>query len=434
MGLFDFLKSGVDKKDPNPGVDEKDKNPSVDGKDQSNSNELQSENDSSEPGGVFTGEDKEYYAIHLGIHDQVIEGVASSCNPEKIYNFGPKAIPAIVHAFKYSTKTGGGPGPKLTGMSEALIKFAKDGNKLAVRCLKELVAGNFTLPQGEDTRISCEIAKDFFGDAKTDLKDSTTDSQGLDKIDPEIRAQVWNEVGPGQISASDLSKIFNLGSKAVPAIIDIFLNPTENESGGEANQATLSVSLTSFARSGNEHALSFVKKIANGEIALTQGADGRNAYEIAKKYIGDSKTDSSDPSVTAHIEALRTMDVGKMAWQSIKEARKALIEIGEHAVLPLIKCLKDPNERLRERAAGVLGEIKDKRAIKPLLDVLENDNSFTMRHAVYGSISNFNDRRVLDHLKQKVPDLSNPIEKEDAMQAIKILEDRLKTSPLLDQE
>ena len=53
----------------------------------------------------------------------------------------------------------------------------------------------------------------------------------------------------------------------------------------------------------------------------------------------------------------------------------ALCEIGEPAVEILINALKDGEWRLRWHSAEILGEIKDDRAVKPLTDVLNDENN-----------------------------------------------------------
>jgi hypothetical protein len=54
--------------------------------------------------------------------------------------------------------------------------------------------------------------------------------------------------------------------------------------------------------------------------------------------------------------------------------RHALVKIGEPAVEPLIKALKD--EDYSYSAAKALGEIGDKRAVEPLIKALEDDLSY----------------------------------------------------------
>jgi len=55
-------------------------------------------------------------------------------------------------------------------------------------------------------------------------------------------------------------------------------------------------------------------------------------------------------------------------------ATKALIKIGEPAVEPLIAALKNENPMRQEIITRILGEIKDPRAVEPLMSIAENYN------------------------------------------------------------
>lgn len=57
----------------------------------------------------------------------------------------------------------------------------------------------------------------------------------------------------------------------------------------------------------------------------------------------------------------------------IEQARDALIELGDRSVNPLIKALRGPDFLIRRNAAITLGEIGDKKALKPLLGALTNE-------------------------------------------------------------
>lgn len=60
------------------------------------------------------------------------------------------------------------------------------------------------------------------------------------------------------------------------------------------------------------------------------------------------------------------------------DALHALINIGEPAVEPLIKALKDVNNEIRVGAASSLGWIGDARAIEPLIEVLNKYDDESM--------------------------------------------------------
>jgi hypothetical protein len=56
------------------------------------------------------------------------------------------------------------------------------------------------------------------------------------------------------------------------------------------------------------------------------------------------------------------------------EAARVLVKLGVPSVEPLIDALKDKEPLVRQRAAWVLGEIKDPRAIEPLIGALKDDD------------------------------------------------------------
>jgi HEAT repeat protein len=77
--------------------------------------------------------------------------------------------------------------------------------------------------------------------------------------------------------------------------------------------------------------------------------------------IGDSC--AIDPLIAA---------LGASDWEIPNEARKALIKIGVSAVEPLTAALNDGSELVLVQASQALGEIRDPRAIEPLVVVLKS--------------------------------------------------------------
>ncbi|HEX2912316.1 MAG TPA: HEAT repeat domain-containing protein [Chloroflexia bacterium] len=70
-----------------------------------------------------------------------------------------------------------------------------------------------------------------------------------------------------------------------------------------------------------------------------------------------------------------------------RAANRALIKLGKEAVLPLIEALKHPDPDIRYHAISPLGEIPDRSAIEPLLDLLKNDENSSVRAAAAGVVS-----------------------------------------------
>lgn len=68
---------------------------------------------------------------------------------------------------------------------------------------------------------------------------------------------------------------------------------------------------------------------------------------------------------------------------SLMYANKALKEIGEPAIEPLIKALgdKDRDAWIRMESARILGEIKEERAVEPLIQALEDENGWVRENA-----------------------------------------------------
>jgi len=76
------------------------------------------------------------------------------------------------------------------------------------------------------------------------------------------------------------------------------------------------------------------------------------------------------------------------------EAEKALVLIGVPAAEPLIYELKSWNWRIRRRAAAVLGEMKDRRAVGSLIHAL-NDKESKVRGSVAEALGKIKERRAI---------------------------------------
>lgn len=99
------------------------------------------------------------------------------------------------------------------------------------------------------------------------------------------------------------------------------------------------------------------------------------AVETLKQTFADKTTDANIRNA-AFLALSKTRDretagmlVGKMGDQEIGAiARKALIDMGEMAVGPLIENLKTEDKKTRAETALILIEIGDQRAVKPLIE------------------------------------------------------------------
>jgi HEAT repeat protein len=86
---------------------------------------------------------------------------------------------------------------------------------------------------------------------------------------------------------------------------------------------------------------------------------------------------SKEQAITAQeieklINALRNEN-----WDSHILILDELIKIGEPAVFQLIEVLKDSSQVVRQYAIFALGEIKDRRAVEPLIEMLLNEGDYT---------------------------------------------------------
>ena len=76
-------------------------------------------------------------------------------------------------------------------------------------------------------------------------------------------------------------------------------------------------------------------------------------------------------------------------------AAEALLAFGEKAVEPLIETLKNGNGDARQAAAFALGEIRDKRAVEPLVLVMQTDEVYAVRTAAATALGNLKDSRAV---------------------------------------
>jgi HEAT repeat protein len=99
-----------------------------------------------------------------------------------------------------------------------------------------------------------------------------------------------------------------------------------------------------------------------------------------------------------------------------KEAIKALTIIGQPAVEPLIKSLRDKNSIVRKNAAEALGELGDKRASDSLITALEDDDG-TVRQYAAEALGKIGDNRALKPLTAALRDRKSKVQ-EGAREAI----------------
>jgi bilin biosynthesis protein len=111
------------------------------------------------------------------------------------------------------------------------------------------------------------------------------------------------------------------------------------------------------------------------------------AFSLGK--ISDSSTDIISDSDTFAGESTIKQLINSLNNESIdvrKNAAGALIKIGEPAVEMIIDALVDENWRVRWHSAEILGEIKDDRAVKPLINSLNDENNGVRSNSIIALI------------------------------------------------
>lgn len=97
-------------------------------------------------------------------------------------------------------------------------------------------------------------------------------------------------------------------------------------------------------------------------------------------------------------------------------AANSLCNMGEEVVEPLMEALRESRPEVREASAGALGQIGDKRAVEPLIKLL-SDKNYTVRKAATWALGRIDDERTLKPLLPIIGD-ENPSVREAAAWAL----------------
>src|ERR1051325_8688715 len=76
-------------------------------------------------------------------------------------------------------------------------------------------------------------------------------------------------------------------------------------------------------------------------------------------------------------------------------AAEALLGFGAAAIGPLMEVLKSGNGDARQAAAFALGELRDKRAVEPLVLVMQTDDVYAVRAAAATALGQIKDPRAI---------------------------------------
>jgi len=125
--------------------------------------------------------------------------------------------------------------------------------------------------------------------------------------------------------------------------------------------------------------------------------------EQAAKALGEIGNSSAIPALLAAIE--NTPEVPKSNWDEItrKVFAKAIGQIGQPAVDPLVATLKSPSALMRLHAAQALGYAGDPRATKPLIEAL-NDSKEGVRGAAAEALGRIGDQSAIEPLVSALND------------------------------
>src|SRR5659263_308364 len=100
-----------------------------------------------------------------------------------------------------------------------------------------------------------------------------------------------------------------------------------------------------------------------------------------KKSVERSKIDKTKNEIAPEknltklivdLNKISNMKYSREKSDQLEKIRTKIIAIGEPAILPMIKILEDQEDPVWDSAAKIMGELRDERAIMPLINALEN--------------------------------------------------------------
>ena len=94
----------------------------------------------------------------------------------------------------------------------------------------------------------------------------------------------------------------------------------------------------------------------------------------------------------------------EIAYLFARQGWDGLVEIGSPAVDVLIEALNDRDKDVRRAAAQALGEVGDRKAAAPLIEVLRGDESSYVREAAAKALGQIDDPRAIDALTEALED------------------------------
>lgn len=229
----------------------------------------------------------------------------------------------------------------------------RPGADVTVRQLMEAFANESWVVR----RKASEALSKFGAEAVQPLSD------GLSSKNPDVK--YWS-----------IKTLGNIGGEAIPVLVKALRNP-------DRDVATISA-----------ETLSEVDDDRVIEPLIDVMAD---APWTVCNHIADSLSKMGKKTVKYLGEALKSNDENKVCWTTVVLGR-----MGDQAILPLIKFLRSKDKRLRFYAARALGESGDERAIKPLIEAL-NDSYWTVRKNAAEALGKIGGKAI-EHLARSLRD------------------------------
>ncbi len=105
----------------------------------------------------------------------------------------------------------------------------------------------------------------------------------------------------------------------------------------------------------------------------------------AARELGKLRNEAAVPPLVAMLDS---PDVNQAAAE-------ALLAFGPKAVGPLLEIIKNGSPAARQLAVSALGELRDKRAVEPLIDVMQTDDAYAVRTAAATALGQIKDARAV---------------------------------------
>lgn len=141
---------------------------------------------------------------------------------------------------------------------------------------------------------------------------------------------------------------------------------------------------------------------------------GSKHVELLLKFIREDKSENVKRSAATALGATKDAKVAPKALELLddpKTARYGLIAIsimGEKSAVPkLVKLLKTDDQNLRYTVIDALGELADKRAVAPMLELYDGDENPHQRGLILRAFGKIDDPQVVSKLSALAGDKKN---------------------------